>query len=139
MKEIVQPFGFDKVCFVSGHETCPNFEMASANIPNVYLRRPNEFALPDMLTMDRIFITKDGLSGLEEILEARHKNAYRNKKIPHPDVDIDELREARRDSFERNIIRPIRDSVEIEDIDDDKPLELLTPTLKTYIDDLRQF
>jgi len=135
LKEIVEPFGFDKLLFVSGHEPCPNFELASSNIRNLQLRRPSEFKLPDMLTYDRIFITKDGLAGIEEILEAREKNAYRNKKIPHPDVDIDELREKRRDSFERNIIRPIRDAEDV----DDKPLELLTPTLKTYIDDLRQF
>lgn len=135
LDEIVKPFGFDKLLFVSGHETCPNFEMAQSAISNVHLRTPSQFSLPDMLTFDRIFITKDGLAGIEEVLEARHKNAYRNKKIPHPDVDIDEIREARRDSFEVNIIKPIRDAEDV----DDKTLELLTPTLKTYIDDLREY
>ena len=28
LQEIVQPFGFDKLCFVSGFDACPNFELA---------------------------------------------------------------------------------------------------------------
>ena len=75
-----------------------------------------------MLTFDRIFFTKEGLSGVENVIQARSKNAFRNKKIPHPDVDVNALREARRDPFEINIIRPIREQQDDDSVSD-KPLK----------------
>jgi len=79
-----------------------------------------------MLTYDRIFFTKEGLSGVEDVIESRSKNAYRNKKIPHPDVDVSALRETRRDAFEINIIKPIREE---QHDDSDRPLKQFTPSL----------
>ena len=38
--------------------------------------------------------------------------------------------------YEYDIIRPILDNEQIEGYDDELPLQLQTPSLKTYIDDL---
>lgn len=35
-----------------------------------------------MLKSDLIFMTKSGLEQLEEVLESRSANAFRNKKVP---------------------------------------------------------
>lgn len=46
------------------------------------------------------------------------------------------MKAKRADPYDVNVMRPILEAEEIEG--DDKPLELMTPALKQYIDDLRE-
>ena len=90
-----------------------------------------------MLNNDYIFISKQGLIDLEGILEARRANYYRNRKVPTPE-GMERLKAKRLDSFDTEIIKPILESDEIPDYDDDLPLQLQTASLRSYIDDLRK-
>lgn len=38
---------------------------------------------------DLVFMTKEGLLQLEEILESRHANYFRNKRVPRPELPYD--------------------------------------------------
>ena len=76
-----------------------------------------------MLRNDYILCTKQGLIDLEHIIESRIANNYRNKKIPRAER-IEEKREKYFDSYDNEIIKPILESDEIEDYDDDLPLQL---------------
>ena len=60
---------------------------------------------------------------LEHILESRIANSYRNKKIPTA-ARIEEKKQKRFDSYDNEIIKPILESDEIENYDDNLPLQL---------------
>ena len=42
-----------------------------------------------MMRSDLIFVTKEGLLQLEEIIESRQANLYRNRNIPRGDLPHD--------------------------------------------------
>ena len=90
-----------------------------------------------MLLSDYIFVTKQGLIELEQILENREGNYYRNRKVS-TEEHIAEWKVKRQDRFERDIMLPILSNEPIEGYADDKPLELQSETLRQYIDDLRK-
>ena len=137
LNEIINPFGNDKLCFVLPQDPeNDNFELAARNIKNVMVKRPQQFHVPDLLRNDYILCTKQGLIDLEHIIESRIANNYRNKKMPRAER-IEEKREKYFDSYDNEIIKPILESDEIEDYDDDLPLQLQSESLKKYIDDLR--
>ena len=138
LEAIVKPFGIDKLCFVTAQEP-PNTNLRSAatRLSNVIVKRPSDFNVPELLRNDYIFIDKQGLIDLEELLVARHSENFRNKKVPTPEKM--ELKKAKHlDSFDTEIIKPILESDEIADYDDDLPLQLQTESLRSYIDDLRK-
>lgn len=82
LHEIVTPYGMDKLCFVTGGEPSHNFELASRNIKNLTIKKSKEFNIPDLLRSDYVIMTKQGLIELENIIEGRHANYFRNKKVP---------------------------------------------------------
>ncbi len=72
---------------------------------------------------------------LEDVIEQRHANYFRNKKVA-TDKAIETAQKKVTDQYEREIIKPILDSDEIEGYDDEASLVLQSETLKGYVDDL---
>ena len=71
LQAIVEPYGIDKLCFLTPAETDVNFKLAASNLQNVNLKSPQEFNVSDMLLADYVFVTKQGILELEKILESR--------------------------------------------------------------------
>ena len=88
-----------------------------------------------MLRNDYIFITKQGLIEFEKLIEYRHWNIFRNRKVATAD-QILRSQNKRIDPFEKEIIRKIIDADELEGYDDEVPLSIQSETLKNYVDDL---
>jgi hypothetical protein len=101
------------------------------------VKKPAEFNIPEILRSDFVFMTKQGLQEIEAVMEHREGNYYRNKKVSRPEVIAAKVAK-RKDTFVRDIIEPILEEDQIENFDDSLPLQIQTPTLKTYIDDLRR-
>ena len=138
LHQIVKPYGIDKLCFLTGTERMNNnFELAAGKIKNVVMKRPQQFHVPDLLKNDYIFITKQGLIDLEEIIESRHANYFRNRRVPTQAI-LDRKARSKLDNYDIEIIKPILESDKITDYDDDLPLHLQSESLKTYVDDLRK-
>jgi len=83
-----------------------------------------------------------GLQELEMIIENRESNLFRNKKVPREKLAYDDIlkpgimrQEKKRDRFEEDIIKHILQQEDVEGLD--KPIELVTESLKGYIKDLR--
>ena len=57
---------------------------------NVDIKTPQEFHVPSLLRSDLIFMTKEGLTQLEEIIVSRHANLYRNKRVPRQEELLSE-------------------------------------------------
>lgn len=110
--------------------------MASKNIKNVTVKSAQQFNVPDMLLADYIFLTKQGMEELEETLQSRHNNYFRNRKVS-TETRVQEIIAKRQDPFRRDIMQPILESPEAEE-DESQPLDLTTPVLRQYIDDLRK-
>lgn len=100
------------------------------------MKQPQHFNLRDLLQADYVFITQDGLSEFERIIESREDNYYRNRKVSRPE-HIEAQRLKKQNRFERDIILPIVHSESIEGHNDELPLLIQSVTLKQYIDDLR--
>lgn len=101
------------------------------------VRTPQQFNVPELLKHDYIFVTKQGLIDLEEILEQRKFNYFRNRKAASDD-SIARSQYKLMDVYEREIIRPILEADEIEGYDEEKPLVVQSESLKGYIDDLHK-
>lgn len=135
MEQIVAPFKNDKLCFLTSREACQNFTRASANLGNLKLKSAQKFHVPDLLNNDYVFITKQGLVELEEVIGARHANAFRNKKKAS-DETIEKWKERKIDPFDKKIIKPIVEAESLEGYDDSKPVDITTAALRKYIADL---
>jgi hypothetical protein len=92
---------------------------------------------------DWVFATVKGLQQLEMLIENKETNLFRNRKVPREHLPYDDIikpailrRERQRDHFEEDILRPILDEEE-EWEDEDKPLQLFTPSLKGYVEDVK--
>lgn len=88
---------------------------------------------------DWIFATVKGLQELEMMIENRETNLFRNRKVPRETLPFDNIlglsikrQQKKFDHFEENIIKAILEKEEMED----KPLELVTKSLKGYVKDL---
>ena len=44
-----------------------------------------------MLKADFVVLTKDSLKDLEDILDSRYQNLFRNKKLPRPELPYDKM------------------------------------------------
>lgn len=137
LSEIVSPFGIDKLCFLVPNRVNHNFDLASRAIENLEVKNAQQLNVPDLLKSDYIFVTKQGLMELENVLESREKNAYRNKKVPS-EQSVSRQLSKRTDKFIQNIIKPITEAEEIDRYDDNLPLYLQTEALKSYVDELRK-
>lgn len=120
LEEIVAPYGFDKLCFLTPQSVDANFELASRNISNLKVKQPTEFNLPDLLISDYVFLTKQGLFELETLLEQREANYFRNRKVSNPE-HIEAVKAKKQNRYDRDIIQPILDTPIIEN---EKPLQL---------------
>jgi len=93
------------------------------------------------LKHDYVFITKKGLEEFEMILDCRYKNYYRNRKIPREPLPYDDIlqhqinrKEKKIDKFNDLIIKKtLEEDPELFD----KPLTLLTRSLKGYVRELK--
>lgn len=81
LQEIVQPYGRDRIVMLTPFDMDKNFDLASKNIKNLTVRSPQTLNLPDILHSDYIFMTKQGAQEFEEVLEKRHNNYFRNRKV----------------------------------------------------------
>ena len=95
------------------------------------------FNVPDLLKHDYIFVTRQGLIDLEDTLAKRETNYYRNRKRAS-EAAIMRAQAKTMDKFERDIIKPILESEEIEGYDDNLPLSIQSESLKSYVDDLQR-
>ena len=92
-----------------------------------------------MLKSDLVFITKKGLSQYEEILSCRNENLFRNRKVPamqplsYKQHIGDYNPKSRQDPDYTNIIKPTLESETT-----DEPLEIFTPSIKEYLQDLQK-
>ena len=143
LNEIIQPFKQDKLLLLTGFEVDKNFELAAANIGNLRHVNPHQFHLPSIMRNDWVFATVKGLQELEMLIENKESNLFRNRKVPREHLPYDDIikpsilrRERQRDHFEEDILRPILDEEE-EWEDEEKPLQLFTPSLKGYVQDVR--
>ena len=75
--------------------------------------------MPDLLKHDYVFVTRQGLTELEEIIERRASNYFRNRKVP-TEASIERSQNKLTDHCEREIIRRIIDAEAFEN--DDTPL-----------------
>ena len=67
---------------MTGNEsTNDNFRLAARNLQNVRVKTPHEFNVPDLLRHDYVFMTRQGLIDLENAIESKEKNYYRNRKV----------------------------------------------------------
>jgi len=96
------------------------------------------------LTNDWIFATTKGIEELEMVLENRDSNLFRNRKVPRESLGYDEilspqirLKETKRDHFDEDIIKSILEREDAGDLDN-KPLEIVTESLRGYIHDLHE-
>lgn len=93
-----------------------------------------------MLRSDLIFMTKQGLTQLEEILSSRTLNLYRNKKLPKTEPLAAEQYlgfynpKSRQDPEWTNIIKP---TLEMADELADKKVHLVTPAARKLAKDLK--
>jgi hypothetical protein len=118
------PYGIDRLLFLIPQETDnKNFELASRNLQNVSVAKPNEFNISEMLRSDYIFMTRQGLQEFESVLESRQANYYRNRKISS-DTQIAKRQAKRMDPFVRDIMEPILNSDSIENYNDEQPIVL---------------
>lgn len=62
-----------------------------------------------MLISDYVFVTKQGMLELEEILESRQDNYFRNRKVSNPE-HIARVQAKKQNRFERDIMLPILDT-----------------------------
>jgi hypothetical protein len=120
---------------LTGKTADENFMKAASNLQLIKTKDAQKFHVPDLLTNDYVFITKQGLIELEAILEARHSNYFRNKKRAS-DTSIAKWTDRKLDPFEKSIIKPIVSSESIEGFDDSKPIDITTAALRRYISDL---
>ena len=138
LEAIVAPFKQDKLCFLTSNEPSNNnFLLAARNLVNVRVKNPQQFNVPDLLKSDYIFVTKQGLIDLEEILDSRMTNYFRNKKVAS-EKSIIRAQDKVIDTFEKEIIRPIIDPETLENYDDSLPLAIQSEALKGYVDDLQR-
>ena len=93
--------------------------------------------MPDLLKHDYVFVTKQGLIDLEASIERRHESYYRNRKMA-TDSAVERAQYKLTDVYEREIIRTIVDSEELEGYNDDMPLSIQSEALKGYVDDLHR-
>ena len=138
LEAIVAPFKQDKLCFLIGSEPANNnFALAARNLSNIRVKTPGKFNVPDLLKNDYIFVTKQGLIDLENIIEGRQSNYFRNRKVAS-ESSIERAQNKVTDHFEREIIKPILEAEKFEGYDDDLPLAIQSETLKSFVDDLHK-
>lgn len=126
------------MCFLTGAEPSNrNFELAARNLSNIRVQKAAKFSVPDLLRNDYIFITRQGLIELEEQIERRNANYFRNRKVASESAIV-RAQGKRMDPYEKEIIRKIVDAEEIAGFDDKKKLAVHSETLKSYVYDLRQ-
>lgn len=93
-----------------------------------------------MLKSDLIFMTKTGLSQLEEVIESRVTNNYRNKKIPlleslpYEQYIGKHVSKRSQDPDWTNIIKPTLDH---ETMQEQQDLHIFTPALYDYMQELK--
>lgn len=90
--------------------------------------------MPDLLTNDYIFITKQGLKDLEETLSARKDNYFRNKKMA-TERAIARWKELKTDPFTKKIINPIVAPRKLNGFSDKKQVDVTTDALRQYLRD----
>lgn len=126
----------DKLCFLTGAEPAnKNFELAARNLKNIRVQRAGKFSVPDLLRNDYIFVTRQGLIDLEQSIERRHENYFRNRKVA-TQAAIEKAQNKRMDPYEKEIIRKIIDAENVDGFDDRKPLSIQSESLKRYVQDL---
>jgi hypothetical protein len=103
LEAIIAPFKNDKICFLTAKALDDNFKRASSNISMIKIKDAQKFHVPDLINNDYVFVTKQGLIELETILEARHSNYFRNRKVASEE-QISRWKDRKMDKFDKKII-----------------------------------
>ena len=69
----------------------------------IKIKDAQKFHVPDLINNDYVFVTKQGLIELETILEARHSNYFRNRKVASEE-QISRWKDRKMDKFDKKII-----------------------------------
>jgi hypothetical protein len=91
LSEIIKPFNNDRILMVTSFDPCTNFMRAQQNISNFTVVNPQQIHVDNILHNDWIFLTFSGLKELEMIIENRHSNLYRNRKVPRAVLPFDNI------------------------------------------------
>ena len=89
-------------------------------------------------------MTKDGLTQLEEVIESRIMNHYRNKKVPlttplpyHKYIKV-HVPKSKEDPNWDTIIKPTLENEHFKKaLEKDYEMEVFTPSIKNYLFDLK--
>jgi large subunit ribosomal protein L4 len=117
-KELDQSLKFLKntpTIFVTSSKPCENFAVTCKQVKYIEHMTPDKLNVEQLIVSKYLIFTVDGISELVEVLKAREKNYYRNKKIPSDPSSA--RKELPIDKFKF-------------DFDPNKELELHTPVLK---------
>ena len=143
LNEIISPFKQDKLLILTPFSVDKNFELAAKNIQTITHVNPFEFHLPSIMKNDWIFATVKGLQELELLIENKEANLFRNRKVPRAKLPYDDIikptilrAQKKHDHFSEDIIKNILEREEWED--ENKPLQIFTPTLKGYIEEVKE-
>ena len=146
LANVLKPYQTDRLTFLTGFTPDDNFTLSAKNIPNINVKNPQQFHIVDMLKSDIIFMTKDGLNQLEEVIESRITNLYRNKKVPREQKELPYHKyiplhspKSRQDPDWTNIIKPTLENPAFQKaLQKEHKMELFTPSIKNYLHDLKE-
>jgi len=71
LSEVLKPYLGDRLTFLTEFDADDKFLKASKNIPNLFVKNPQQLNVVDMLKSDLLFMTKTGLQQFEEVIECR--------------------------------------------------------------------
>mmetsp|Transcript_5055 Transcript_5055/g.8619 ORF Transcript_5055/g.8619 Transcript_5055/m.8619 type:complete len:178 (-) Transcript_5055:24-557(-) len=145
LDEILRPLKGDRLLFLTSFNPDKNFELAASNIPNLTVKNPQQLNVPDLVRNDKVFLTSQGLQELEEVIRCRDENLYRNRKVPTKEPlsykrFIGEYKPKRWENpVYNNIIKPAREEPVLAKLESPENLEVFTPSVNQYLEDLKQF
>jgi len=130
--------------FLTEFDIDKNFKTASNDVHNVTVHNPQELNVLSILNSEYLIATKEGLKQFEIILESRHANHYRNKRIPREPNAADFLIPDLKNRLDKKF-DPIRDGIieEILNNDDErlmseKPLAVMSRGLRGYVKEMQE-
>lgn len=93
-----------------------------------------------MLKSDLVFMTKTGLQQLEEVIEGRTANRYKNRKVPAQEElpykqyigSHQSRRQYRKERVYKEIIKPVLEHEDLVGVED-RQLEIFTPAVQKYL------
>lgn len=106
---------------------------------------PQELNVKSIIDTDYIIATKKGLINLEHILESRHSNYFRNRRVPREANVADKIVPHLRARYEKKQMKMLENNVieqilgsEEQTLINDKPLAVMSRSLRGYVREMIQ-